>query len=162
MNVRILEQKDYPKECLNPSSGKNEMCVATCVQMMCEQHLNFRWSQRDFYHLMLDNQCIGQSGYVNSYEKCYFILSKNRKWYQKSDKKDWVFTTNREVIIKALQDRPVILFVSGHAWYNAGGAVLAIEYLPARGLFSVVDPYLKPEQNPVLLQRPIKRAGFYL
>lgn len=155
MKVRILAQKDYPKECLNPITGKNEMCVATCVQMMCESMLNFRWTQKEYYEIMRKTLCIGQSGYVNSYEKAYSVLSTHRKWWQRGQKREWVFTNDLAAIIKAVETRPVILFLGGHA-------VLAVEYIRAREMFSVVDPYLKPESNPIILTRPIRRAGFFL
>jgi peptidase C39-like protein len=155
MKTRILAQNDYPKECLNPITGKNEMCVATNLHMMCETLLNYRWTQKEFYEIMRKTLCISQSGYVNSYEKAYYVLSMHRKWWQRSQKREWVFTNDMQAIIKALETRPVILFLGGHA-------VLATEYIRAREMFSVVDPYLKPASNPIILTRPIRRAGFFL
>jgi len=155
MKVKPLAQKNYPKECLNPVTHKNEMCVSTCVQMICETQLKFTWTQKRFYELQVKAAAISQAGYVNSYERAFLAASKARKWYHRPIKKEWFFTIDHKVIQKALETRPVILFLGGHA-------VLAVEFLPARNLYSVIDPLLDPEKNPVLLTKAVKRAGFFI
>lgn len=155
MKVKALSQKNYPAECINPVTKKNEMCVFTDVQMICETMLDFEWPQDLFYRLQVKSGAINKYGYVNSYERAFETAAKNRKWYSWPIKKDWFFTTDLKVIIKAVQDRPAILFLGGHA-------VLAVEYLASRGMFYVIDPNTDINNSPTLLTRPIKKAGFFV